>query len=89
MPVVPKCPGIFPCCGSSSTGGGVRVVRGSHGPIDVEALPCRVIAVGFRVGIWLGGVETSASLLRQLLSERGKGVSPRSQAARPTYLWKA
>jgi hypothetical protein len=60
LPVVSMCPGIFPCCGSSSTGGGIlRVVRGSHGSVDVEALPCRVIAVEFRVGVWLSVVETS------------------------------
>ena len=89
LPVVPRCPGIFPSCGSSSTGGGILcVVRGSYGPVDVEAFPCRIIAVGFRIRVWLGGVETSALLLRRLLSERGEGVSPKSQASRPAYLGK-
>ena len=73
--IIPRGPGIFPCYGSSSTSGGIlRVVRGSHGPVNVEALPRRVVAVGFRVGIWLGGVEASASLLHQLLPERDDGV---------------
>ena len=79
LSIIPRSPGIFPRCGGSSTGGGILcVVCGSHDPIDVEALPRRVVAVGFRVGIWLGGVEASAPLLCQLLSEPGDGVAPRS-----------
>ena len=63
--IVSRCPGIFPCCGGLTTGSGVLcVVRGSHGPVDVEALPRRFVAVVFEVRIWLGGVEASASLLR-------------------------
>ena len=79
LSVIPRRPGVFPCCGGLSTGGGIlRVVHGSHGPVNVEALPRRVVAVGFGVGIWLGGVEASASLLRQLLPKRGDGIPSRS-----------
>ena len=79
LSIVPRCPGIFPRCGGSTTDGGVLcVIHGSHGPIDVEALPCRVVAVGFAVGIQFSGIEASARLLRQPLSERGDGVPPRS-----------
>ena len=79
LSVVPRCPRVLPCYGGSATAGGILcVVRGSHGPVDVEAFPCRVVAVGFGVSIRLSGVETSAPLLRQLLPERGDGVSPGS-----------
>jgi len=79
LPVIPRCHGISRCSGSTGTGSGIlRVVRSGHGSVDVEAFPGRVVAIGFRIGVWLGGVETSAPLLRQLLPERGDGVSPRS-----------
>ena len=79
LSIVPRCLGVLPCYGGSTAGGGVLCfVRGSYGPIDVEAFPCRVVAVRFGVGIRLGGVETSAPLLCQLLSERGDGVPPGS-----------
>ena len=89
LSVIPSCPGVSPCCKSSSAGGGVlRVVHGSHGPIDVEALPCWVVAVGFGFEVWLSGIEASMLLLRQLLPECGEGVSPRSHASRHAYLGK-
>jgi hypothetical protein len=46
LSVVPRCPGFFHCYGGSVTDGGILcVVYGSHGPVDVEALPRRVVAV--------------------------------------------
>ena len=79
MTVVPRCPGVLPCYRSSAAGGGVlRIICGRHLPVDVEAFPRRVIAVGFRVGIRLGGVETSMSFFRQPLPERSDCVSPGS-----------
>ena len=90
LSVVPMCARVSPCCGSSSTGDGVlRVVHGGHGPIDIEALPCGVVAVRLGVRVWLDSVEASAPFLRQLLPKRGEGVSPWSQASRPPYLGKA
>jgi hypothetical protein len=89
LPFNPRCPGISPYCGGSSASGGVlRVVRGGHSPIDIEACPRRVVAVGHRLGVWLGGVEAAAPLLYELLPEHGEGVPPRSQALRPAYLGK-
>ena len=86
---VPRCLGIFPYSGGSSTRGSVlHVVRGDHSPVDVEAFPCRVVAVGLGVGVWLGGVKAPVPLLHQLLPERGEGVPPWSQASRPAYLGK-
>ena len=80
----PTCPS-FPGVLGSSLAAGARPSAAAAcvssvvpGPVDVEALPRRVIAVRFGVGIWHGGVEASAPHLRQLLPERGNGVLPRS-----------
>ena len=79
LPVVPRCLGLSPYNGSSVTGSAIlHVIRSGHGSVDVEAFPGRVVVVGFIVGVYLSGVETSTPLFRQLLSERGDGVSPRS-----------
>ena len=68
--VVPRRPGVLPCYRGSTAGDGVLCfVGGFYLPVDVEAFPSRVIAVGFRVEVWLGGVEASTSFLQQLLLE--------------------
>ena len=56
----------------------MHVVSSCYFPVDVEAFPRRVVAVGFGVRIWFNGVETSTPLLRQLLPKRGDCVSPGS-----------
>jgi len=68
--VVSRRPGILPCCRGSTAGNGVLcLVRGFYRPVDMEAFPSRVVAVGLKVGVWLGGIEASASLLEQALPE--------------------
>ena len=79
LSVIPRCPGIFPCYGDSAGGGGVlRFISSCYLPVDVEAFPRRVVAVGIKVGIRLSGVETSASLFRQPPPERIDCISPGS-----------
>ena len=77
LSVVPSRPGVFPRCRGSTASNGVQRLIGSfYRPVDMIAFPSRVIAVGLRVGVRLGGVETSTSLLQQPLPERGDRVSP-------------
>ena len=79
LTIVPRRPGVLPCCGGSTPSNGVlSLVGGFHAPVDGEAFPSRVIAVGFRVGVRLGGVEASAPFLQQPLPEGGDRVSPRT-----------
>ena len=48
LSVIPRCPRIFLSYGGSTIDGGVLcVVCGSHGPVEVEALRRRVVAIGF------------------------------------------
>ena len=64
-PVIPRCPGVFPCCrGSTASNSVLCLVGGFHHPVDMEAFPSRVVAFGLRVGVWLGGVDTSTSFLQ-------------------------
>jgi len=68
--VVPRKPGVLSCHRGSAAGDGILcVVCGLHLPVDVEAFPRRVVAVGFRVRIRLGSVETSVSFFHQPLPE--------------------
>ena len=70
LTVVPRRLGALPRYRGSFTGDGVLCfVGGFYLPVDVEAFPSRVVAVGFRVGVWLGGVEASTSFLQQQLLE--------------------
>jgi hypothetical protein len=79
LSVVPRRPGVFPCCrGSTARNSVLCLVGGFHRPVDMEAFPCRVVAVGIRAGVWLGGVEASASFLQQLLPEGGNRVPARA-----------
>jgi len=79
LSVVPRRPGVFPCCGGSTTSSSIlRLVGSFYCPIDVIALPSRVVAIGLGVRVRLGGVETSTSILQQPLPERGDRVSPRA-----------
>ena len=65
LSVIPRRPGVFPCCrGSSARNGILCLIGGFHRSVDMETLPSRVIAVRFRVGVQLGGVQTSASFLQ-------------------------
>ena len=65
LTVVPRRSGVLPCCRGLTAGSVVLCfVGGFHRPVDIEAFPSRVIAVRFRVGVWLGGVEASTSLLQ-------------------------
>ena len=78
LTIVPRRPGVLPCYRGLAAGDGVLCfVCGFHLPVDIEAFPRRVVAVGFRVGIRLYGVETSGSF-RQPLPERGDCVPPGS-----------
>ena len=79
LTIVPRRPGVFPCCrGLTASSSVLCFVSSFHRPIDVEALPSRVVAVGSRAGVRLGGVEASASFLQQPLSEGGNHVPPRA-----------
>ena len=79
LSVVPRCPGVFPCCGGSTASGSIlRFVGSFYRPVNMIALPDRVVGVGFRAGVRLGGVETSVSFLQQSLSEGGNRVPPRA-----------
>jgi len=79
LTVLPRRPGVFPRCrGSPACNGVLCLVGGFHCSVDMETLPSRVVAVGFRAGVRFGGVETSASFLQQPLSEGGNRVPPRS-----------
>ena len=70
LTVVPRRPGVLPCYRGSTAGDDIlRFVSGFYFPVDVEAFPSRVVAVGFRVGIRHCGVETSASFFCQPLPE--------------------
>jgi len=70
LSVVPRRPGIFPCCrGSTARSSILRLVGSFYRPVDVIAFPCRVVAISLGVGVRLGGVETSSSLLQQPLPE--------------------
>jgi len=65
LTVVPRRPGVLPCYRGSTAGNGVLcLVGGFYCPVDVEAFPSRVVAVGLRVGVQLDGVEASTSLLQ-------------------------
>ena len=77
--VIPRHPGVFSCCrGSTASSHILRLIGGFYRPVDVIAFPSRVVAIGLGVGVWLGSVETSTSLLQQPLPERGDRVSPRA-----------
>jgi len=79
LSIVPRRPGVFSCCrGSTASSRILRLVGGFHRPVDVIAFPSRVVAIGLGVGVQLGRVETSTSLLQQPLPERGDRVSPRA-----------
>jgi len=79
LSVVPRRSGVFPCCRGSTASSSVLCFVGSfHRPVDMETLPNRVVAVGFRAGVRLGGVEASASFLQQPLPEGGNRVPPRA-----------
>jgi len=70
LTVVPRRPAVLPCYRGSTAGDGVLCfVGGFYLPVDVEAFPSRVVAVGFRVGVRLGGVEASTPFLQQPLPE--------------------
>jgi len=70
LTVIPRCPGVLPCCRDSTTCNGILcLVGGFHCPVDVEALPSRVVAIGLRARVRLGGVEASTSFLQQPLPE--------------------
>jgi len=80
---------------SVNSDGGIAVVlgvvSGGYGSVhDVETLPHGVVAIrlGVRIG-FCSGVETSAPLFRQLLSQRGECVASWSKGLRSVYLWKA
>jgi len=79
LSVVPRRPGVFPCCrGSTASSSILRLVGSFYSSVDMIAFPSRVVAIGLGVGVRLGGVETSTSLLQQPLPERGDRVSPRA-----------
>jgi len=79
LSVIPRRPGVFPYCGGSTASSSIlRLVGSFYRPVDMIAFPSRVIAIGLGVGVRLGGVETSTSLLQQPLPERGDRVSPRA-----------
>jgi len=79
LSVVPRRPGVFSCCRGSTAGSRIlRLVGNFYHPVDVIAFPSRVVAIGLGVGVRLGGVETSTSLVQQPLPERGDRVSPRA-----------
>ena len=70
LTIVPRHPGVLPCYRGSCAGDDVLCfVGGFYLPVDVEAFPSRVVAVGFRVGVRLSGVEVSTSFLQQPLPE--------------------
>ena len=55
LTIIPRRPGVLPCCRDSTACNGVLcLVGGFHCPIDVEAFPCWVVAVGLRARVWLG-----------------------------------
>ena len=77
MTIIPRRPGVLPCYrGSTASDGVLCFVGGFYFPVDIEAFPSRVVAVGFRAGVRLSGVETSASFLQQSLPEGGNRVPP-------------
>ena len=77
LSIVPRRLGVFPRCrGSTASNGILRLVGSFYRPIDMEAFPSSVVAVGFRAGVRLGGVEASASFLQQPLLEGGNRVPP-------------
>ena len=79
LSVVPRRPGVFPCCrGSTASNGVLRLVGSFYCPVDMVTFPGRVVAVGFRAGVRFGGVETSASLFQQPLPKLGNRVPPRA-----------
>ena len=79
LTVIPRRSGVLPCYRDSTARNGVLcLVGGFHRPVDVEAFPSRVVAVGLRVRVRLGSVEASTSFPQQPLSEGGDRVSPRS-----------
>jgi len=64
LSIVPRGPWIFPCCrGSTARSSVLRLVGSFYRPVDVIAFPYRVVAISLGVGVRLGGVETSSSLL--------------------------
>ena len=70
LSVVPRRPGVFPCCrGSTARYSILRLVGRFYCPVDVIAFPLRVVAISLGVGVRLGGVEASTSLLQQPLPE--------------------
>jgi len=77
LTVVPRRPEVFPCCRGSTASSSVLCFVGSfYHPVNVIAFPSRVVAVGFRAGVRLSGLETSASFLQQPLPEGGNHVPP-------------
>ena len=87
LSVVPRHPGVFSCRGGSTARSSIpRIVGSFYCPVDVIAFPRRVVAISLGVGVWLGGVEASTSLLQQPLPEGGDRVSPRSETAEASYL---
>jgi len=70
LSVVPRRPGVLPCCmGSTASSNILRLVGSFYCPVDMIAFPSRVVAVGLGVRVRLSGVETSTSLLQQPLPE--------------------
>ena len=64
LSAVPRRPGVFSCRGGSTARSSILCLVGSfYRPVDVIAFPSRVVAIGLGVGVRLGGVEASASLL--------------------------
>jgi len=77
LSIVPRRPGVFPCCrGSTASNGVLRFIGSFYRPVDMEAFPSRVAAIGLRAGVRLGGVEAPASFLQQPLPEGGNRVPP-------------
>jgi len=70
LSIVPRRPGVFPCCGGSTARCSIlRLVGSFYCPVDVIAFPRRVVAISLGVGVRPGGVEASTSLLQQTLPE--------------------
>ena len=70
LSVVPRRPGVFSRRGGSTTRSSIlRLVGSFYRPVDVIAFPRRVVAISLGVGVRLGGIEASTSLLQQPLPE--------------------
>jgi len=79
LSVVPRRPGVFPCCrGSTASNAVLHLIGSFYCPVDMVAFPGRVVAVGFQAGVRFGGVETSASFFQQPLPQGGNRVPPRA-----------